>query len=350
MMRNKFLWFLGGAVFLFPPPVYAHEAYVLTHDQFMKGLDTPSPHPLNALINQSHVHAFLIISICVAVTYTLSVLWSTTSWAGFLDRQLKRLNVAGPLIIRLAISASFFFAAQANVFLGPELPLAGLPGAILMRYTLFVLSLMILIGLYTEIAAFIGLLIMGFFFGYYGVYLFTYTNYLGELLVLWVFGSRFFSVDRYLFGTKKFLEVAKRFEWLEVPVVRILYGVALIYAGYTIKFAHQSLTVDVYNQYHLVNFFHASAGFIAAGAGLSEIMIGAFILLGLVQRLTVAISLVFITLSLLYFHEMLWPHLMLYGISFSLFINSSDPLTIDHYMVPWARGIRDRIFSAIFHR
>ncbi|MGH7245319.1 MAG: hypothetical protein ACREGI_00105, partial [Candidatus Levyibacteriota bacterium] len=78
---------------------------------------------------------------------------------------------------------------------------------------------------------------------------------------------------------------------------------------------------------------------------LSEISIGLFILLGFAMRFTVLISLFFITLSLLYFHELIWPHIMLYGISFSLLINSGDVFTIDHYVPFWIQRIWKKIFS-----
>ncbi|HET9946913.1 MAG TPA: DoxX family membrane protein, partial [Patescibacteria group bacterium] len=200
------------------------------------------------------------------------------------------------------------------------------------RFILFALSLMIFFGIFVETAGLIGLLIFMYITNFFGIYMLTYLNYLGELIVLLLFGSRVVSFDRVLFGKKAWFTHIENLRSFEIPVVRILYGLALIYAGWSIKFQHQLLSVEVYNEYHLHDFFHASAQFIASGAGLSEIVIGLFIVLGFAQRLTVLISLFFITLSLLYFKEMLWPHLMLYGISFSLIINSADMLTIDRYL------------------
>ena len=167
-----------------------------------------------------------------------------------------------------------------------------------------------------------------------------------ELIVLLLFGSRFLSFDQLFWKKKLWVKALELYKEYETPIVRVGYGLALIYAGWNIKFQHQELTVWVYNQYHLKDFFHASAQFIAAGAGLSEIAIGFFILIGFTMRWTILISLFFITLSLIYFHELLWPHVMLYGISFSLLINSADKLTIDHYMVPWVR----RLIKKVIHK
>jgi len=330
------------AFLLLAPSVFAHEAYVLTREEFHTGLKIYSANPFAPLFDPSHLQLTALITVCVVGAYALGMLWSLTPYASLLDTFIKKAKFFGPLIIRLAISSSFFFAATTNAVFGPELSLQHVPFASLVRFLEYTIALMILFGFFVKVAAFIGLCLFLYISTYYGMYLLTYLNYLGELVVLFLFGSRIISFDSVFFGKKHVFEKCKEYE---TPIVRILYGIALMYAGFTIKFQHQILSVWVYNQYHLKNFFHASAAFIAAGAGLSEITIGFFIVLGFVMRLTILISLVFITLSLLYFHEMLWPHFMLYGISLSLFINSGDSLTIDHYIASWIKKMFKNMLS-----
>ncbi len=338
--------FLAVSVGIILAPVaLAHEAYVLPAFEFQAGLKTDAANPLAPLIDPQHLKVFITIGILVALSYLIIIIWSTTKFSDILDKVVRKAAVIGPLIIRIAISAAFFFSAQANVILGPELPLSQVPYGGAIRLFLFIASFMIITGTLTELAAALGIIAYFYVSSVFGFYMITYTNYLGELLVLFLFGSRFLSFDGLFFGQKRWIEKMSDYRFLETPIVRILYGVALIYAGYTIKFLHQGLTVDVYNQYHLGDFFHATAQFIAAGAGLSELMIGFFILIGFSMRWTILISLVFITLSILYFRELLWPHLMLYGISFSLLINSGDKYTIDKYMVPWVRGVLKKAFK-----
>jgi len=314
---------------------FAHEAYVLTKAEFQKGLAINTINPLAPLFDPSHIKISAIITISVMAAYFLVNLWSITSWAEFLDKSIRKMALFGPLIIRLVIASSFFEAAMYNCIFGPELSLTQVPGGNIIRFILFALSIMISIGFFTEFAASVGLLLFLYAASVFGSYMITYSNYLGELIVLTFFGSRFLSVDSVILPALR----RRNYSYLEIPIVRMLYGIALMYAGWTIKFSHQSLSVDVYNQYHLVNYFHAAAPFIAAGAGLSEILIGFFIFIGFTQRFTIIISLIFITASLLYFREMLWPHLMLYGISFSLFINSADKFSVDHYLNALSKNI-----------
>lgn len=342
---KKILSFLLVMVLFSVKGVSAHEAYVLPHSEFQQGLQIYSSNPLASLIDSTHVQISFLITLFVIVGYTAVILWSMTKPAAMLDKMLKKAAVLGPLIIRLAVGISFYFSAQGNDFLGPELSLTALPGGVIIRFFLYFTALMILCGVFTEIAALVGLFLFIYSTFYFGSYMITYANYFAELLVLILFGSRFFSVD-YLFLRKNlWIKALKKYKKLEIPLVRIFYGFGLIYAGYTIKFLHQELSIMVYNQYHLQNFFQTDGNFIAAGAGLSEILIGLFILLGFAQRLTILVSLVFITLSLLYFREMLWPHLILYGISFSLLINSADQYTVDRYFIPWGRKILVKIIG-----
>ena len=318
----------------------AHEAYVLSPQQFSEGLKVYSRNPFSPLFDPSIFGITALITICVIAAYLLNLFWSTTSKASKLDGFVKKAEILGPFIIRIAIGSSLFFSALSNVIFGPELRLSLVPGGEIIRILLFATSFMFFLGFLTELAAILGVL-MFLYVGFtnFGLYMVTYFNYLGELIVLSLFGLRFVSVDRVLFGTRTFLKKLEKFKYLETPIVRVMYGIALIYAGVSIKFIHQGLSILVYNEYHLRQFFHAPASFIAAGAGLSEVLIGLFIVLGLGQRLTIIISLIFITLSLLYFRELVWPHFMLYGISLSLIINSADRFTIDSKLVPFARSL-----------
>lgn len=317
----------------------AHEAYVLSPQQFNEGLKIYSQNPFAPLLSSQFIKITAIITICVVIVYFLNLIWSTAPLAARLDKFIKRGKVFGPFIIRLAISSSFFFSALTNCVFGPEISLNVLPYGQFVRLILFAISFMFLFGIFTEVAALIGILAFFYAAFHFNFYMITYFNYLGELIVLFLFGLRFFSIDRFLFGSKILFQYLKKYVYLEIPIVRIMYGIALIYAGITIKFLHQNLTVLVYNQYNLQQFFHSSASFISAGAGLSEILIGVLIVLGLGQRLTVIVSLIFITLSLLYFKEMVWPHFMLYGISLSLIINSADEFTLDRKLVPFVRNL-----------
>ena len=76
--------------FTVAPLASAHEAYVLPASEFDAGLKIFAQHPFAPLVDAVHLHTFLFIALCVAVSYILSFLWSTTSWSDFLDRSSRK--------------------------------------------------------------------------------------------------------------------------------------------------------------------------------------------------------------------------------------------------------------------
>ncbi|HWC57734.1 MAG TPA: hypothetical protein VG621_02190 [Candidatus Paceibacterota bacterium] len=311
----------------------AHEAYVLPYDTFWEGMKQPwSGHAFDALKNPHNVHITIKIALSVIVLLVLNFFFRKSRlgarWSAFLERYAH----LGPHFVRITIAIAFFFSAVSYSFLGPELHESLFPHAILIRIALFAISVMIAIGFLTELAALVGMVIFLYSFGIFGPYIFTYLNYLGELIVLFLFGMRVFSVDRYLFGRLRRFPL---FEKYETVIVRILYGLALSYAAITVKLLHPELTVLVVNTWHLTQFhwlFPSDPLLVTFGAGVVELIIGLFILVGFEMRLTIFISLFYITLSLLYFRELVWPHLLLYGISFNLIVQP-QVFTLDHLLL-----------------
>lgn len=135
--------FLTWGFFLFSSQfVFAHEAYVLTRSEFQQGLMAFSTNPLGPLLAQHYMQISTLITICVIAAYVCNFLWATTKIAAALDKIIKKARVIGPLVIRLAISSSFFYAAYANAILGPELSLTNVAGGSVIRFFLFLLSLL----------------------------------------------------------------------------------------------------------------------------------------------------------------------------------------------------------------
>lgn len=329
---NKFGWKLFGLAALFLPQIaLAHEAYVLTPEEFQTGLKYRGYDALHALQNPHDLKIFIEVTLVVFFVFALNFIFQRSNLAEIISNKIERLYKFGPIIVRLAFSASIFFSALTWSFLGPELSIQNLSHAEFIRITMFLISILVLLGIYVEAAAFISLIIFAIASVKFGFYLATYLNYLGEIIALLLFGSRYFSVDRLIFGT---LDRFKNFKKYQATIVRVCYGLALIYAAITIKLLHPILTETVVTRYNLMRFNHLFPGdplLITFGAALAELLIGILIIIGFELRLTVIVSLVYITMSLLFFRELVWPHLMLYGISLNL-IFEPQKLTLDNYL------------------
>ncbi len=178
---------------------------------------------------------------------------------------------------------------------------------------LVILAIMILTGVFIKTAGLVGVLLYLYVFSFYGVYTLSYASYFGVFIAL------FFSGNSY----------ANKYE---TPIIRVLFGFSLIFAAISIKFLHQSLSIEVYNTYNLGAIFPYPATFVAVCAGLIELVVGIFLFFGFFQRFAVFVFVIFMTLSLLIFNEAIWPHFILLGISIALFIDSGGLWSLDGFI------------------
>ena len=325
--------FIGAVTALAALPLfaYAHEAYVLPTSFFWQGIHEPfDMEAFGALKNPHDLLVTLQIAGGILALIFINFLFRLTDAGSRFHKFLERFAYLGPLFVRAAIASAFFFGAQSGAFLGPELSLSQMPYGHVMQWLIYLASAMIFFGVFTEIAAFIGLCVFTIGFVSFGGYLVTYLNYLGELIVLFLFGMRTWSFDGWFFGPLK--DRRARWDRYGTAIVRIFYGAALLYAGITVKLLDSNLMLRVIHDWNLTQFhwlFPSDPLLVVLGAGLAEALIGIFIIFGFEMRMTVVISLFYITLSLLYFRELVWPHILLYGISLNLIVQP-ELFTLDH--------------------
>lgn len=328
---TPFFILIIGSLFL-PILASAHEAYVLPYDNFWNGLHGSfSGHAFDALKSPHDVLLIVLIGSSVLFLLFINFLFRQTKIGEKINTFPERYSKLGPHLVRITIACALFFSAFSSSFLGPELHLSTFPYPHILQIIIFIISIFIALGLLTEVVALAGIVVFVGGFFVFGSYVFTYLNYLGELIVLALFGMRIFSMDKYLFGP---LRRFQNFEKYETVIVRVFYGLALIYAGITVKLLHPELTISVVNTWNLTRFnwlFPSDPLLITLGAGIVESVIGLFIIFGFEMRMTVLVSLFYITLSLFYFRELVWPHLLLYGISFNLLLQP-EVFTLDHIL------------------
>jgi len=311
------------AALLLPLIASAHEVYVLPHGEVAKDLAIPAFNVFDALKNQQDLHLTIIITACVTFVMLLNFIFRHSPLGDRVRKIFEKGEGWGTHFVRLAVAISLFYSAYTWSFLGPELSLHIFPFASIVRTALFVVSFLFFFNIATEAAALVALVIFGLAVYKYDWYMFTYFNYFAEILVLLFITSR------------------KSYFWEKYrsAIIRIGYGVALGYAAIYVKFLHPWLTLDVVNDYNLTRFhllFPHDPLLVVLGAGLAELAIATFIFLGFELRLTVLISLFYITLSVLFFREQVWPHLILYGISFDILF-SKETFSLDNFFDKYIR-------------
>src|SRR6201999_918731 len=103
-------------------------------------------------------------------------------------------------------------------------------------------------------------------------------------------------------------------------ILRVTFGISLLYASIYAKFLHNHLALDVASMTfngHMTNLAAAlgfEPHFLVIGACIIEIVIALFFILGIEIRFTALFLEFWLSLSLFYFGEVVWPHIILIGI------------------------------------
>ncbi len=347
--RRLFICFGGAAfmtmLFLFlAPAASAHEVYVLSSSSIVRAVDAPSFSLLDVAIQNLHQFVFWAF---IAIFTIFCVFFIST--LRFLERRLSpifmKIKKYAPFIARLAIGISFLACAYYQATFGPELPLSSTFGQFSSVVTVIfaILGILAIIGLWVRPAAFVALVIFGFTIWFHGVYMLTYVNYLGEIIVLLVLGAHGLSLDAHFTAQHGKVKNTKptTVTWFSkikqylVPrsfaILRVLFGVALIYASAYAKIIHNNLALFTVQEYHLDKILGFEPHFLVLGAAIIELLIGLFFILGFEIRFTSLFFLFWLTLSLIFFGEIVWPHLILIGIPIAYIFYGYDGYSLEGY-------------------
>ena len=311
----------------------AHEVYVLSPQAIHADITNPSPDPL--LLVGSDTDEFAIWAFMGALLVGAILLISISRKIEKLcDPFLFKLKKWAPLVARLTLGGSLLASGIYNALFGPELPLDTLfgPWGIYVRAILILGGICIVLGLFVRTWASVMLVVYIVAASLLDNYILTYLNYFGEIVLSIVLGVGALSLDRAIFKPKNRGWVhafAQRFERYSFAVNRVCFGVAALWASWYAKLIHSNLALDTVNQYHLTNYFHFTPLFLVLGALLVESAIGIFFILGFEVRFTALVFLVFLTLSLSFFGEAVWPHLILLGLCLTMIMHGYDKYSIE---------------------
>ncbi|MDE1874775.1 MAG: DoxX family membrane protein [Patescibacteria group bacterium] len=323
-----------------PAMVSAHEVYVLTPGQISSALAAPSFSLFDVARDNLGEFAFWAF---IGVLTVFCVFWIST--LRFLERHLDpmfiKIRKYATLIARLTIGISFIASAYYQATFGPELPIAANfgPYAGLVAVILIVIGFMVIFGLYARLAALAGLVIYAATVYQHGWYMLTYVNYLGEIIVILILGSHSYSLDSLIARRRKAApgpsSLVARIKGYLAPrslaILRVLFGIALIYASAFAKILHNSLALDTVTKYHLDRLLGFEPHFLVLGAAIVEILIGLFFILGIEIRFTSLFFLFWLCLSLWFFGEVVWPHLILIGIPIAYLFYGYDEYSVEGY-------------------
>lgn len=307
--KIKIIWVFAAAVLLgkmlIAQPAYAHEVYVLPDAQVQYDLAQDSPNPLDSLQDPENVKQLLtwgevlLLGLLVFIFIPWKKIVPKTLQASLVNSRKYALPV-----LRIFLGMSLIFAGWNSALFGPELPLSDFGMAGLLRIVLLLGGAMLVVNLLTRWVSLVFLLIYIFAFFKEGAYLLTYFEY--------------FAVFLLLVSKKEYLE---KFAGLGM---RLGLGLALLFTAISVKFLNSQVSLDVVNTFHLDQVFNFDPLLLVFAAGLIEIFIALFYILGLEVRLASLLFTLAASAAVGFFNEILWPHLILYGFAIAIFMYGYD--------------------------
>lgn len=332
---------------LLPTVTSAHEVYVLSPEVVQQAVHAPAFSEVDVAMQESTEFlwwAFVGLFV-VALVFFMSV---SRSVERVLDPYLAPLPYYAPFVGRVTIGLAFCASAYYGALFGPELPLVGTFGtaAPLVQVILFCIGIVLVLGIYPRVASAIALVLFGWTIAVHGVYMLTYTNYVGELVLVLILGAHVYALHTKHTDTRRAPAWLLRGKQALTPyaflLLRVGFGGALIYASLYAKIIHNQLAFALTQAYpNLVMFFGFEPHFLVLGAALVELCIGTFFILGFEIRFTSLFLLFWLSLSLWYFGELVWPHLILIGIPISFIFYGYDKYSIEGYF--FKRGSREPV-------
>ncbi len=349
---SKLLRLIPFAILATPFIAAAHEVYVLPKEMVERAMQTP-PLPILQIIDSHTGEFFFWAFITGWAIFTILSISISKPVERMLLPILKPLKQYAPLAGRITLGVAIFASGYIGATFGPELSFMPEDGntllfdADMIRYGLMVLGALITIGLFTRAAALLlGLLYIGLWTRY-GTYMLTYTNYFGEIVMTLIVGNMSFAVDRYFHHLypNSLHSLLSWFERHAFLILRIAFGISLIFASVYAKFLHAQLALDTVTMYSLTAYFPFDPPFIVLGAFAVEILLGLFFIFGIEVRFASLFLLFWLTLSLLYFREAVWPHLILAGAAIAIFMHGYDEYTLEWgFMRMRKHGAQEPVF------
>lgn len=307
----------------------AHEVYVLDGQEINVALQSPTPDFTSSI--KDHFGQFVTWGIGITILLLATFFLSFNSFLRkYISPYLIYLKKSAPIVSQLFLGLAVLAAGYFHALFGIEIPFMEVFGSQenLIAILFMLLGAMLILGIFPRISA----LFLSFIFllatYHLGLYMLTYLLYFGEALTILIFGGAY-SLHGHQFVSHHF---SKRLHIMhhdyKFLIIRITFGISLIYASMYAKFFHGDLALETINKFHLTNYFHFDPLFLVLGAMLTEVLIGILFGFGVLVRLASVFFLIMLTLSLIFFGETVWPHLILIGTALVMFLHGYDRYTL----------------------
>lgn len=330
-MRN---FFIALAAFL-PATASAHEVYVLPLDVIRGAMENPSPNPFSAYVG-NELQFFFWAFVGFVIVSTIAAATFFRIFEARLSPTLRRLKRFALPTARITAGLTTTSFGVAGALYGTEIPFDSVFGtATFAMQIFFVLAgAAITLGVWTRVFALLLAAVYGYAGSVYGWYIFTYTDQIGLYLLLILLGSGGFALSRTIrLNEPDMPSLLEHIRPLAFPIFRMLFGFGIMFASIYAKFIYSQLALEVVVRFELTRYFPFDPLFVVLGALIIEFLLGLMLFFGIAIRWTLIFMAFWLTLSLLYFQEMIWPHGILFGGAAALFLHGYDRFSLEGYFL-----------------
>lgn len=332
---TKFLRYalLALVPFGLPTLAFAHEVYVLDEATIAAGMAATSPNPFTAYIgNEFNFFFWGFVSFVTFSTILFASIFRV--FEKMLDPLLFSLKRFALLIVRLTVGSSLLIFGFYGVLYGPEIPLSSIfgGGTLFAQIFLSLLGIGLIAGVYVRTIALASLVLYLCASYSMGWYVLTYANHVGAYILLLTLGSGTWSLGRHWQDTsfeERTRALLRKLQPLAFPILRITFGLSIIFAALYAKYFHSQLALDVVHMYGLTAYFPFEPLFIVLGALIIEVLAGAMLVFGIEVRWTSLFLLFWLILGQMYTQEQWWVHIILFGVGIAIFCHGYDRYSLE---------------------
>jgi len=346
---RKFLSYLAPAFALVCPVITsAHEVYVLTPQEISQGLQTPAFNMADVALGDFNRFLFwgFVTFLVISTVFCISI-FRVLERA--LDPFFFRIKKYAPAMCRMTVGVGLLAGAYYQASYGPELPLGPVYGALtpIVTALIAISGVLMLAGMYVRVASTVALFFFSIAVVRNGVYMLTYANYFGEFVVLLLLGAHSTRRGARTAMTGFWHRIERAFAPYAFALIRVCFGISLFYAAFYAKILHNDLALQVAtlplagHQYGVAHYLGFEPHFLVVGAALIELIIATFFIFGIEIRWTSIFLLFWLSLSLWWFGESVWPHIILIGIPIAFFMHGYDNFSAEGYF--FKRGKREPV-------
>lgn len=313
----------------------AHEVYVLNQDEINFAMSAPAPDFIATI--KEHLTQFLtwglLAILAVVLVFFISINQHLERW---IDPYLNKLKIYAPMVAQVTLGLALFASGYYQALFGIELPLHAVFGPYVQAASvgLEVLGAMLILGLLPRIAATIAFFLFIYMMFRYGIYTFNYLTYAGEALTIFMFGGAYVLYKNQNLMHPLSGGLMAHFHKYKFLIIRVFFGISLVYASLYAKLIHGALALETVTKFNLTNYFPFDPVFVVLGAMLVEVLLGLCFIFGFEIRFASIFFLVFLVLSLLFFGEAVWPHIILIGTGISMFMHGYDKYCLSSKLAP----------------